>query len=47
MSHYVTIGWQIGELLVLASFPLPVTDVKIDLNWAGYSLIAKWWDVHN
>lgn len=32
-------------MLVLASLSLPVADIETDLDGAGYSLIAKRWDL--
>lgn len=43
----ITIGWQEGKALVLAPLPLAVAHVEVHLHWAGYSLIAIWWDLHH
>lgn len=32
-------------MLVLASLSLPIADIETDLDGAGYSLIAKRWDL--
>lgn len=43
----ITIGWKEGEVLVLAPLPLAVAHIEVHLHWAGYSLIAIWWDLHH
>lgn len=40
-----TIGRDEGKALVLASFPLAVTDVEVDMDRSGESLVPIWRDV--
>ena len=34
-----TIGGDVGEALVLTSFPLAITDVEVDVDRSGESLV--------
>lgn len=36
----LTAGWDVGEALVLASFPLAVADVEVDVDGSGESLVS-------
>lgn len=35
-----TAGRDVGEVLVLASFPLAVADVEVHMDWSGESLVS-------
>ena len=43
----ITIGWQVGEALVLAPLPLAIAHVEVNVHRAGYSLVPVGWDLHN